>query len=211
MPLYYSVKKNINQAIKSTGSEAWCGCHISHTYHSGASLYFTFVAEQSEKLGIEQYLYIKKAAEDAFIDGGGTLSHHHAVGYEHIPWIEKEVSATAMGGIKSLKQGLDPKGIMNPGKIIASECFDWGLSAATNNDLKWLGDTSMMNNDTSVYDFYRDKNVLITGGTGFVGKVLLEKILRSLECNEIYIIIRDSRKRLKINTRNFLFQKFLKD
>ena len=135
LPLYYSVKKNINQAIKSTGSEAWCGCHISHTYHSGASLYFTFVAEQSEKLGIEQYLYIKKAAEDAFIDGGGTLSHHHAVGYEHIPWIEKEVSATAMGGIKSLKQGLDPKGIMNPGKIIASECFDWGLSAATNNDL----------------------------------------------------------------------------
>lgn len=135
LPLYKSVKENIDQAIRSTGSESWCGCHISHTYHSGASLYFTFVAQTNESLGIEQYLYIKKAAEDAFLDGGGTLSHHHAVGYEHIPWLEKEVTSTAMMGIESLKQGLDPKGIMNPGKIIASECFDWGLSKQTTNDL----------------------------------------------------------------------------
>ena len=69
LPLYYSAQKNIENAIESTGSKAWCGCHISHTYHSGASLYFTFVADSNPDLGIEQYLYIKKAAEDAFIEG----------------------------------------------------------------------------------------------------------------------------------------------
>ena len=65
----------------------------------------------------------------------------------------------------------------------------------------------MMNNDTSVYDFYRDKNVLITGGTGFVGKVLLEKILRSLECNEIYLIIRDSKKKAEDKYEELLVSK----
>ena len=51
----------------------------------------------------------------------------------------------------------------------------------------------MLDNEMSLYSFYEDKNILITGGTGFVGKVLLEKILRSLDSNKIYLIIRDSK------------------
>jgi len=45
-----------------------------------------------------------------------------------------------------------------------------------------------------LYSFYKDKNILITGVTGFVGKVLLEKILRSLPmAGKIYIMIRNKR------------------
>ena len=51
----------------------------------------------------------------------------------------------------------------------------------------------MSKEEQSLYSFYKDKNILITGGTGFVGKVLLEKILRSLDCNKVYLIIRDSK------------------
>ena len=129
--LHESGLANVEQAIKDTGVDAWVGCHLSHSYRTGASLYFTFGCLQREGREIEQYLYVKKAAEDAFMKNGGTLSHHHAVGTEHLPWVEEDLSPTGLKAVKALKAGLDPNDIMNPGKIIPSEkpLDDWGLSA----------------------------------------------------------------------------------
>ena len=129
--LYESGLADVEQAIKDTGVDAWVGCHLSHSYRTGASLYFTFGCLQREGREIEQYLYVKKAAEDAFMKNGGTLSHHHAVGTEHLPWVEEDLSPTGLKAVKALKAGLDPNDIMNPGKIIPSEkpLDDWGLSA----------------------------------------------------------------------------------
>jgi len=129
--LHESGLADVEQAIKDTGVDAWVGCHLSHSYRTGASLYFTFGCLQREGLEIEQYLYVKKAAEDAFMKNGGTLSHHHAVGTEHLPWVEEDLSPTGLKAVKALKAGLDPNDIMNPGKIIPSEkpLADWGLSA----------------------------------------------------------------------------------
>lgn len=129
--LHKSGLADVEQAIKNTGVDAWVGCHLSHSYRTGASLYFTFGCLQREGREIEQYLYVKKAAEDAFMKNGGTLSHHHAVGTEHLPWIEEDLSPTGLKAVKALKAGLDPNDIMNPGKIIPSEkpLDDWGLSA----------------------------------------------------------------------------------
>ena len=130
--------KEIENAIKETGVNGWVGCHLSHSYHSGASLYFTFGCLQRKGREIEQYLYVKKAAEDAFMKNGGTLSHHHAVGTEHLPWVEEDLSSTGLKAVKALKNGLDPNGIMNPGKIIPSEnpLTDWGLSEEAINRIK---------------------------------------------------------------------------
>ena len=130
--------KEIENAIKETGVKGWVGCHLSHSYHSGASLYFTFGCLQRKGREIEQYLYVKKAAEDAFMKNGGTLSHHHAVGTEHLPWVEEDLSPTGLKAVKALKDGLDPNGIMNPGKIIPSEnpLTDWGLSEEAINRIK---------------------------------------------------------------------------
>lgn len=129
--LHESGLADVEQAIKDTGVDAWVGCHLSHSYRTGASLYFTFGCLQREGREIEQYLYVKKAAEDAFMKNGGTLSHHHAVGTEHLPWVEEDLSPTGLKAVKALKAGLDPNDIMNPGKIIPSEkpLADWGLSA----------------------------------------------------------------------------------
>lgn len=129
--LHESGLADVEQAIKATGVDAWVGCHLSHSYRTGASLYFTFGCLQREGREIEQYLYVKKAAEDAFMKNGGTLSHHHAVGTEHLPWVEEDLSPTGLKAVKALKAGLDPNDIMNPGKIIPSEkpLDDWGLSA----------------------------------------------------------------------------------
>ncbi len=129
LPLYYSAFSSIEKAIKDSGKVGFVGCHISHTYFTGASLYFTFGCQQIKGKELEQYLNIKKAAEDAFIEGGATLSHHHAVGFEHQPWIEKDISTTGVKALKAIKNGLDPKGIMNPGKIIPTEeaIKNWGI------------------------------------------------------------------------------------
>jgi alkyldihydroxyacetonephosphate synthase len=119
LPLYEQARTAILQAITDTGVQAWCGCHISHTYHTGASLYFTFAFQQSDDV-LAQYDRVKKASEDAFMKYGGTLSHHHAVGYEHMPWLADDISAVGIMAIQGIKKELDAKGIMNPGKIIAN-------------------------------------------------------------------------------------------
>ncbi|XP_058840650.1 fatty acyl-CoA reductase wat-like [Topomyia yanbarensis] len=46
---------------------------------------------------------------------------------------------------------------------------------------------------SKVMEFYRDSTVLITGASGFVGQVLLEKILRCLEVRRVYVMIRSKR------------------
>jgi len=44
---------------------------------------------------------------------------------------------------------------------------------------------------TSIVDFYAGRTVLVTGATGFMGKVLLEKLLRSCPTiTRIYVLIR---------------------
>ena len=129
LPLYEASRGAIQAAIVAEGTPGVVGCHISHSYHAGASLYFTFgfVAKKGDELG--QYLRIKKAAEDSFLDNGATLSHHHAVGYEHLPWLQRDISAAGLTAIEALKSGLDPKGVMNPGKLARGFGFEeWGLT-----------------------------------------------------------------------------------
>uniref|UniRef100_A0A182UKF5 Fatty acyl-CoA reductase n=1 Tax=Anopheles melas TaxID=34690 RepID=A0A182UKF5_9DIPT len=46
---------------------------------------------------------------------------------------------------------------------------------------------------SKVIEFYQDSVVLITGASGFLGKVLLEKLLRCLEARKIYVLIRRKR------------------
>ena len=128
--LYTKTLTNIRQAIRDTGVDPWVGCHISHNYHTGASLYFTFGCRQIEGRELDQYLYIKKAAEDSFLQNGGTVSHHHAVGTEHLPWIEADLSPAGLKAVRAIKDGLDPKSVMNPGKILPEPdpLREWGLT-----------------------------------------------------------------------------------
>nr|XP_019564146.2 fatty acyl-CoA reductase wat-like [Aedes albopictus] len=48
-------------------------------------------------------------------------------------------------------------------------------------------------NDLGAADFYKDSVVLITGGTGFIGKVLVEKLLRCFDVKKIYLLLREKR------------------
>lgn len=92
-------------------------CHISHVYPTGASLYFTVVAAQRGN-PIEQWSKAKAAASDAMMRTGGTITHHHAVGADHRPWMRDEIGDLGVTVLRAVKAALDPAGIMNPGKLI---------------------------------------------------------------------------------------------
>ena len=127
LPLYRATVESMRAGILESGAKPWAGCHISHTYHSGASLYFTFGFKQQAGREIEQYLRVKRAVQQSFIDHGATLSHHHAVGTEHLPWLAADISPLGVKAVASLKQGLDPRNCMNPGRLdpSASPFEDW--------------------------------------------------------------------------------------
>ncbi|HUJ33052.1 MAG TPA: FAD-binding oxidoreductase [Candidatus Acidoferrum sp.] len=117
LPLYRVTMKTIQARILEAGVPPWTGCHISHTYRSGASVYFTFGFKQQVGREIEQYLHVKRAAQQSFIDHGATLSHHHAVGTEHLPWLAADISPLGLKAVTALKHGLDPANILNPGRL----------------------------------------------------------------------------------------------
>ena len=121
LPLYQATMKAIRDGVLESGVPPWSGCHISHTYRSGASLYFTFGFMQQKGHEMEQYLNVKRAAQQSFIDGGATLSHHHAVGTEHLPWLSADISPLGVKAVAAIKHGLDPDNIMNPGRLQPSQ------------------------------------------------------------------------------------------
>jgi alkyldihydroxyacetonephosphate synthase len=92
--------------------------HISHSYADGACVYFIVIYPVATVDALGQWQAIKRAATDAIVLAGGTLSHHHGIGSDHAPWLEAEHGALGMTALRALKAALDPAGIMNPGKLL---------------------------------------------------------------------------------------------
>lgn len=100
------------------GSPGIAMAHVSHSYRNGASLYFTVVFPRKRDADIEQWLAIKKAVTDAIVLNGGTISHHHGTGTDHLPWLSQEKGPLGLSMLQSVKTTLDPKATMNPGKLV---------------------------------------------------------------------------------------------
>src|SRR5215211_1331232 len=92
--VYRNVTGAAQSAFADLGVRGYVMCHLSHSYHAGACLYFTFgINPVPGRDGLEQYARVKTAMQQAFVDSGATLSHHHAVGTEHAQWLEEDISA----------------------------------------------------------------------------------------------------------------------
>jgi alkyldihydroxyacetonephosphate synthase len=116
--LHGRVLEAIEGGLRACGTPGLLMCHVSHLYETGASLYFTFIAPQKQGDEIAQWQSVKALASAAIADGGGTITHHHAVGRDHAPWMEREIGADGVRALRALKAELDPIGIMNPGKLL---------------------------------------------------------------------------------------------
>jgi alkyldihydroxyacetonephosphate synthase len=108
-----------NEAYEQIGTPGWIMSHLSHSYHSGACLYFTFAFVHDGENAIAQYDVVKRAIQQAFVDHGGTISHHHGVGREHSPWLEQDISTEGVALMRGLFESADPKSNFNPDKVLA--------------------------------------------------------------------------------------------
>jgi alkyldihydroxyacetonephosphate synthase len=116
--LHTGVADALRESMAARGTPALVGAHVSHVYASGASLYFTWIARREVGAELEQWRAAKGAAMEAILAHGGTITHHHAVGRDHAPWMAAEVGETGVEALRALKERLDPAGIMNPGKLL---------------------------------------------------------------------------------------------
>lgn len=112
-----AVTEALTKSLGESGTPALVLCHISHVYPTGASLYFTVVAGQRGN-PIEQWHKAKTAASEAMMRTGATITHHHAVGADHRPWMRDEIGDLGVAVLRAVKATLDPAGILNPGKLI---------------------------------------------------------------------------------------------
>ncbi|WP_432483122.1 FAD-binding oxidoreductase [Kineococcus esterisolvens] len=117
--LHDDVVAAAQKAFAEIGTKGFVFCHLSHSYHSGACQYFTFAFQPpADRDGLEAYDIVKGAIQQAFIDNGGTLSHHHAVGREHKRWIAEDLSPAGAEVVQALFAGVDPGRNLNPGAIV---------------------------------------------------------------------------------------------
>ena len=93
-------------------------CRFTHVYPDGPAPYFTVMAPAVRGGEVEQWGEIKLAAAEAVIEGGGTITHHHAVGRDHRPWYDRQRPAPFAAALRAAKAELDPAAIMNPGVLI---------------------------------------------------------------------------------------------
>jgi alkyldihydroxyacetonephosphate synthase len=108
-----------SEAIReASGAGGLLTTRFTHVYPDGPAVYFTVLAPARRGEEVEQWQSIKRAASNAVICEGGTITHHHAVGREHRPWYERQRPGPFAAALRAAKAALDPAGIMNPGVLI---------------------------------------------------------------------------------------------
>lgn len=90
--------------------------HASHFYPQGVCFYFTFAGTPVDTTPDEFYTSVWDAAMKSCIEAGGSISHHHGIGLMRASWLPKELGES-FNILKRIKEDLDPKNIMNPGKM----------------------------------------------------------------------------------------------
>ncbi|WP_262347505.1 FAD-binding oxidoreductase [Nocardioides dongxiaopingii] len=119
---FWSRRAALHAAVKqaltaSLGADAIVLCHVSHVYETGCSLYFT-VATRAGADPLPRWRAAKAAASDAIVAAGATITHHHAVGTDHKPWLTREIGELGASVLRAVKADLDPTGILNPGVLV---------------------------------------------------------------------------------------------
>jgi alkyldihydroxyacetonephosphate synthase len=105
-------------AVREMCGEGSVTCRFTHVYPDGPAPYYTILAPTRRGGELEQWSEIKRAASDAVIAGGGTITHHHAVGRDHRPWYDRQRPEPFAIALRAAKASLDPAGALNPGVLI---------------------------------------------------------------------------------------------
>ncbi|NHA01137.1 FAD-binding oxidoreductase [Nocardioides sp. W3-2-3] len=118
---FWSNRENLYTRVKTALETALPGamvlCHVSHVYATGCSLYFTVAAPGGDD-PLAAWLPAKAAACEAIVAAGASITHHHAVGTDHKPYLTAEIGEVGATVLRAVKQAVDPAGILNPGVLV---------------------------------------------------------------------------------------------
>jgi alkyldihydroxyacetonephosphate synthase len=117
VPLHDALIKELNRNAAFGKEKGIFMAHISHVYPVGACVYFTVITKMQAGKEIEQWQEIKTLMTDTILRHEGSVSHHHGVGLDHQKWYLNNSDPLSLEVLKAVKQRLDPKGILNPGKL----------------------------------------------------------------------------------------------
>jgi alkyldihydroxyacetonephosphate synthase len=113
--LVATVKERAREALGGDGAVT---CRLTHVYPDGAAPYFTALAPARRGDELAQWDEVKAAISETIVAGGGTITHHHAIGRDHRPWYDRQRPDPFAAALRGAKSAVDPAGILNPGVLI---------------------------------------------------------------------------------------------
>ena len=113
-----AVTARVSEAVEEVCGGGTVSCRFTHLYPDGPAPYYTILAPARRGEEIDQWDEIKRAAGDAVIAAGGTITHHHAVGRDHRPWYDQQRPEPFAAALRGAKAALDPGGQLNPGVLL---------------------------------------------------------------------------------------------
>jgi len=108
----------VTRALHDVCGGGSVACRFTHVYPDGPAPYYTILAPARRGAELEQWSELKRSASDAVIAGGGTITHHHAVGRTHRPWYDRQRPEPFAAALRGAKAAVDPRGVLNPGVLI---------------------------------------------------------------------------------------------
>ena len=115
--LYAGVKGALEAELGVTTRPPWCSA-TSRTCTRPAAPSTSRWPPARAPSPLEQWARAKRAASDAIVARGATITHHHAIGTDHLPWLEAEIGPVGVRILRAVKAELDPTGVLNPGVLV---------------------------------------------------------------------------------------------
>lgn len=112
------IRAAMTAALQRVCGGGTLSCRFTHVYTDGPAPYYSFGGIGQPGAELEMWTELKQAASDAVIAGGGTITHHHAVGRDHMPWYRQQRPDLFHAALKAAKAAVDPNGILNPGILV---------------------------------------------------------------------------------------------
>ena len=112
------IRAAVTDALQRVCGGGTLSCRFTHVYPDGPAPYYTFNGPGRQGGELEMWQALKDGASDAVIAGGGTITHHHAVGRDHRRWYDQQRPALFAEALRAAKKALDPNGVLNPGVLI---------------------------------------------------------------------------------------------
>jgi alkyldihydroxyacetonephosphate synthase len=127
-PALEAVTSSLREGLADHGERVLVFAHLSHVYADGASAYVTYVFRRSPDPDqiLARWQLLKTRASEAIIAHGGTISHQHGIGLDHRAYLGAEKGSTGLAVLEAMRHSLDPAGLLNPGKLVASPVLQAG-------------------------------------------------------------------------------------